>query len=135
MNQLAKLVDIPLHSSEMGVLGVIEKSDNFPFEPKRAYFILNVPGQAKRGFHGHRNLEQVMVAIQGSISVTVDDGKNRSNFTLDSPSRGLHILPGAWREMANFSHGSVLLVVASQPYDEHDYIRSYEEFLSWRGTE
>ena len=134
MNPLATLIDLPIFTAHEGSLGVLEKSSSVPFEPKRTYFILGVPEGTKRGFHAHRELEQVMVALTGSFVVTIDDGLVRTEFLLDSPGRALHVKRGAWREMSRFSTGSVCLVVASMPFEESDYIRNYEEFLIWRGV-
>lgn len=134
MSSLAAFIDLPIFTGHEGSLGVIEKSSSVPFEPKRTYFILGVPEAAKRGFHAHRELEQVMIALAGSFIVTIDDGLVKTDFLLDSPRRALHVKRGAWREMSRFSTGSVCLVVASMPFEEADYIRNYEEFLIWRGV-
>jgi len=129
---VAELIRIPHHAAEEGELRVLEKSQSVPFEPRRAYFISRVPHGAIRGFHAHKRLQQVMVAVAGSLVVTVDDGALRKDFVLNDPSQGLLIREGAWREMSQFSEDAVCLVVASMSYDEADYIRDYDEFVDWR---
>lgn len=134
MSSIAALIELPIFEGAEGSLGVVEKSNSVPFEPKRTYFIVGVPKGAKRGCHAHRELEQVMIALTGSFFVTIDDGLVKTDYLLDSPGRALYVKRGAWREMSRFSTGAVCLVVASMPYEEADYIRNYEEFLSWRGV-
>lgn len=132
MSWIAKLVEVPTYSSDSGSLAVVERSHSLPFDPVRAYFIFDVPNWSSRGFHAHKNLEQLMIAVAGSLSVLVDDGSVRREFELDSPSRGLLIGPGAWREMHRFAPGTICLVLASEKFDETDYIRDYQDFVSWR---
>jgi len=112
-----------------GNLSVVEK-DIIPYEIKRIYYLYDVPSDATRGGHAHINLRQTLIALSGSFDVVLDDGNNRQVITLNKPNKGLLIPKGIWRELENFSSGSVCLVLASEVYDEADYIRDYPEFLS-----
>lgn len=132
MTWIAELIDVPVHRGDLGNLVVIEKSDLVPFDPLRTYFIYDVPSGTSRGFHAHKRLQQLMIAVCGSLDVTIDDGDRRERFTLDSQSRGLFIRAGAWREMHNFAPGTVCVVVASEKFDEDDYIRTYSDFIAWK---
>lgn len=113
-----------------GNLGVIECGRHIPFDIKRVYYLYNVPGQAERGAHGHRKLQQFILPIAGSFDVTLDDGFSRQTFHLNNPAQGLYVASGMWRDLANFSTNAVCLVLASELYDEADYYRNYDEFLS-----
>ena len=135
MQWIAEFVNVPVHENGLGSLAVIERSEFTPFDPVRAYFIYDVPAETSRGFHAHKNLQQLMIAVSGSLCVTIDDGKQRKDFLLDSPSKGLLLRPGAWREMHTFSSKSICLVVASEKFDEKDYIRNYSDFLTWKKSE
>lgn len=103
-----------------------------PFEIKRIYYLYGVPENQERGAHAHKELLQVLIAAAGSFTVELDDGKNKKKFFLNSPSKGLLIVPGVWRNLTDFSFGSVVLVLASEYYTETDYIRDYDEFLQYR---
>ena len=105
-----------------------------PFEIKRIYYLYGVPENQERGAHAHKELLQVLIAAAGSFTVELDDGKNKKKFFLNSPSKGLLIVPGIWRNLTDFSFGSVALVLASEYYTETDYIRNYDEFLKYRQT-
>lgn len=131
----AKLVAIPTILNEAGNLSVLELNSGLEFEPKRAYFLHGVPGQATRGGHAHRELRQFIVAVNGSLVVKLDDGFREVAFTLNNPQEGLAIEPGLWRELTDFSAGAVCLVLASAPYDEEDYIRNYKDFLEWSAAQ
>lgn len=100
-----------------------------PFEVKRVYYIYRTEVDVSRGFHAHKNLKQVAFAISGTCEMILDDGENRKKVTLDSPTKGILIENFIWREMHNFSKDCVLLVLASEHYDENDYIRNYDTFL------
>ena len=113
-----------------GVLTFGEFPKHLPFEPKRFFVVQNVPSEYVRGQHAHRKLEQVLVCLSGSVSVMVDDGKARDQFTLDSPSLGVHISNLVWSTQFRYSKDCILVVFASDIYDEMDYIRDYSEFLS-----
>ena len=100
------LIKIPAFHDELGALGVIEKKDVFPFDIKRVYFIYDVPAQALRGSHAHKELKQLIIALSGSFTVTLDDGSGSQDFVLDSPDKGLTVPPGYWRTLTNFTAGS-----------------------------
>lgn len=125
------LIKIPAFRDELGALGVIEKKEVFPFEIKRVYYIYDVPAQAMRGSHAHKELRQLIVALSGSFTVTLDDGETSQDFLLDRPDKGLTVPPGYWRTLTNFTAGSAALVLASEEYTPADYIRDYDEFVSW----
>lgn len=120
------------HSQRKGDLSVIENGETVPFDVKRVYYLYDVPGGVERGGHAHKSLYQLIVAISGSFTVTLNDGKVKRSFILNRPYQGLLVKPGIWRDLSDFSSGSVCLVLASQKYDAEDYIRDYEEFLSFR---
>ena len=114
-----------------GKLSVIEKSI-IPFEIKRVYYLYDVPSDAFRGGHAHKNLNQFMIPLSGSFEVKIDDGHNNKKIMLNKPNQGLLIPSGIWREMDNFSAGSVCLVLASEVFDESDYFRDYNSFLEYK---
>ncbi len=122
-----QLIDIPKISEPRGNLSVIEK-DVIPFEMKRVYYLYDIPSGAERGGHAHKNLQQFLIALSGSFDVILKDGEIEKKITLNKPNQGLLIKSGIWRELENFSSGSVCLVVASDVYKEEDYIRDFEEF-------
>ena len=127
-----QIIDIPKISEPRGNLSVIEK-DVIPFEMKRVYYLYDVPSGAERGGHAHKNLQQFLIALSGSFDVVLKDGEKEIKITLNKPNQGLLIKSGIWRELENFSSGSVCLVVASDVYKEEDYIREYEDFLLFKG--
>ena len=110
----------------------VENSKTIPFDIKRVYYLYDVPGGESRGGHAHKELQQFIVAASGSFDVTVDDGQLKRTFTINRPYRGLLIVPGIWRELDNFSSGSVCLVLASTAYSADDYIRDYNEFKEYK---
>ena len=114
-----------------GDLISLESLKNIPFDFKRIYYLFNVPPDTARGFHAHKCLRQVLICVNGSCTVKIDDGDSIAETVLDSPSKGLIIEPGVWREMSSFSPNSVLIVLASEHYDESDYIRDYEVFRQY----
>lgn len=120
------------HSDRKGNLTVIENGETSPFDVKRAYYLYDVPGGASRGAHAHKELQQIIIAVSGSFHVTLDDGKNKRTFFLNRPYQGLYVKNGMWRTLDDFSSGSVCLVLASEVYQQEDYIRSYDEFLAYR---
>ncbi|MDN3587289.1 FdtA/QdtA family cupin domain-containing protein [Pedobacter aquatilis] len=105
---------------------------DLPFAIKRIYYLYDVPGGEVRGGHAHYQLQQLIVAASGSFDVVLDDGKNKKIVTLNRPNYGLLITPGIWRDLVNFSSGAVLLVLASMPYTENDYIREHKDFLHYK---
>lgn len=120
------------HSDRKGNLTVFENGYTLPFDVKRAYWLYDVPGGESRGAHAHKELEQFLIAASGSFTVTLDDGKCKRSFFLNRPYQGLHIKPGIWRDLADFSSGSIALVLASAPFLPEDYIRDYSGFLSYK---
>ena len=125
-----KIIDIPKINNAKGNIGVIE-NDTIPFDVKRVYYLFDVPSGAKRGGHAHKKLKQVILAISGSFDVVLKDGNSKETITLNRPDKGLLIENNIWRELENFSSGSVCLVLASEEFSEDDYIRSYKEYLSF----
>ncbi|WP_155834462.1 sugar 3,4-ketoisomerase [Butyrivibrio sp. FC2001] len=129
--QFRDIVDKRNDERPMGHLTPIEALEDVPFEVKRIYYITRVPENTIRGFHAHKNLEQVLLCLNGSVKVNVSDPYKKEMFVLDDPSKGLYIGPGLWREMFDFSPGSVLLVLASEHYSEDDYIRDYRTYTEY----
>ncbi|WP_019208911.1 sugar 3,4-ketoisomerase [Phocaeicola abscessus] len=120
------------HSERKGNITVVENNIVIPFDIKRIYYLYDIPGGEERGAHAHKELQQLIVAVSGSFDVVLDDGCVKRTFTLNRPYQGLLIVPGIWRELRNFSSGSVCLVLASHKYDENDYIRDYEDYLKYK---
>ena len=126
------ILEIDKHHNEKGNLSVVENGVTVPFDVTRVYYLYDVPGGESRGGHAHKKLQQFIVAASGSFDVTLDDGELKRTFTLNRPYLGLLVVPGIWREIDNFSSGSVCLVLASTRYDQADYIRDYEKFKSYK---
>ncbi len=124
-----KLIDIPKAHDVRGNLAVIE-GNSIPFEIKRVYYLYDVPSGAYRGGHAHKKQQSLVLALSGSFEVIVDDGVKRERIMLNKPNVGLYIPTNIWREIENFSSGAVCLVIASTEYEEAEYIRDYDEFLS-----
>ncbi|MBI3185475.1 MAG: WxcM-like domain-containing protein [Myxococcales bacterium] len=122
-------IDFPRIADPRGNLTFIEGLVHVPFRIERVYYLYDVPGGASRGGHAHKQLEQLIVAMSGSFDVIVDDGSERRTFTLNRSYYGLYIPRLVWRELTNFSSGSVCMVLASHRFDEQDYFRIYEDFL------
>lgn len=127
-----KLITFPKNHQLNGNLTSITNGQEVPFDIKRIYYLYDVPGGESRGAHGHKALYQIMVALSGSFSVTLDDGKNKKGFHLYQPYQGLLIPPGLWRDLDTFSSGSICMVLASELYDEADYFRDYQDFLQYK---
>ena len=126
-----ELIAIPKIEDNRGNLSVIE--DNvIPFEMKRVYYLYDVPSGAERGGHSHKEQKEFLIALSGSFDVILNDGTEIKTITLNKPFEGLLINPGIWRELNNFSSGSVCLVIASAVFDENDYIREFDEFMSFK---
>ncbi|MFM4994980.1 sugar 3,4-ketoisomerase [Aeromonas sanarellii] len=126
---LVKLIEFPMLGDARGSLLSLESNNNIPFDIKRVYYIFNTVKGVSRGFHAHKALKQVAVAVSGSCRFVLDDGVDKAEVILDVPTRGLLIESFMWREMHDFSDDCVLMVLADQLYDESDYIRKYEDFL------
>ena len=122
------------HSERKGNITVVENDKDIPFEVRRTYYLYDVPGGESRGAHAHKELSQLIVAASGSFTVTLDDGKVKRSFLLNRPYQGLLIVPGIWRDLIEFSSGSVCLVLASHEYNEEDYIRNYNDFLKYKNS-
>lgn len=120
------------HSDRKGNLSVVENDISIPFDVKRTYYLYDVPGGESRGGHAHKGLYQLIVAVSGSFSVTLDDGCIKRTYTLNRPYQGLLVVPGIWRTLDDFSSGAVCMVLASEGYTEDDYIRIYEEFIKFK---
>ena len=116
---------------ERGNLIALEENKNIPFDIKRVYYIFDNKEGVRRGFHAHKNLEQVLICVSGSCDILLDDGKEKSIIKLENRNEGLFIEKMVWREMFNFSADCVLIVLASDYYDEKDYIRDYNEFKNY----
>lgn len=123
-----KIIDLPKINDRRGNLTFIEANRHIPFEIKRVYYLYDVPGGESRGGHAHKRLQQFIIAANGSFDVILNDGFERKSFYLNRSYYGLYIPSMIWRELENFSSGSVCLVLASELYDEEDYIRDYETF-------
>ena len=124
------IIELKKITSDSGNITVAENEVNMPFEVKRIYYLYDVPGGESRGGHAHYELEQYIIAASGSFDVILDDGVNKKRVTLNRPNLALNIVPGLWRELENFSSGSICMVLASKTYDEIDYIRNYNNFLN-----
>jgi dTDP-4-dehydrorhamnose 3,5-epimerase-like enzyme len=125
---LIRIVSFPPLGDDRGSLVALEAHKTVPFDIKRVYYIFGTLSEVSRGFHAHRKLQQVAVCVTGKCRMVLDDGQRRAEVWLDSPTKGLLIGDLVWREMHDFSPDCVLLVLASEHYDETDYIRSYDEF-------
>lgn len=124
------LIDFKVRGDHNGSLVALEKGEDFPFEIKRVYYIWGTAKDAVRGRHSHRNLEQVIICTSGSCDFILDNGRERTTIHLNKPYQGLYIKHNIWREFTNFSPDCVVMVLASEHYDESDYIRDYTVFLN-----
>jgi dTDP-4-dehydrorhamnose 3,5-epimerase-like enzyme len=124
-----KLIEFPKIKDHRGNLTFLEGNRHVPFDIKRVYYLYDVPGGESRAGHAHRDLASVIIAINGSFDVLLDDGKQQQTHRLSRANEGLYICPGIWRELHNFTSGSVSLVLASELYDEGDYFREYSDFI------
>lgn len=126
-----KMYPFPPHGDDRGQLVAIEAMKDLPFEVKRVYYIYDTLAGVRRGFHAHKCLQQVLICVSGSCKIHLDNGAETAEVLLDKPTEGLYIANDMWREMYDFTPGAVLLVLASEYYDEADYIRNYEDFLKY----
>jgi len=126
------VIELKKIHNRAGNITVIDDRSDFPFSVKRVYYLYDVPSGGERGGHAHKKLHQLVVAASGYFEVVLDDGKFKKVIGLNRPSFGLYIIPGIWRELVNFSSGAICLVLASEKYDEEDYIRDYSEFKKYK---
>lgn len=124
-----KIINLPKLTDPRGNLTFIEGNRHIPFDIRRIYYLYDVPGGSERGGHAHKALSQLIIAISGTFDVILSDGCDKKRFHLNRSFQGLYVCPMLWRELDNFSSGSVCLVLASNVYDESDYYRNYEEYL------
>jgi dTDP-4-dehydrorhamnose 3,5-epimerase-like enzyme len=122
------VIELPKVHNRAGNITALENQKNLPFEVKRVYYLYDVPGGEGRGGHAHKELQQFIIAVSGAFDVLLDDGTNKKIVHLDRSFYGLHVVPGIWRELQNFSSGAVCLVLASEKFIESDYIREYYNF-------
>jgi len=127
---MCRIIELPVVHDPRGNLTSIEANRQVPFGIERVYYLYDVPGGAERGGHAHKQLEQLVVAMSGSFDIVVDNGSERTRYHLNRSYHGLYIGSMVWREIDNFSSGSVCMALASRPYEESDYYRSYDEFLT-----
>ncbi len=128
-----ELLELPKIQDQRGNLTFVEAERHVPFNFKRAYFLYDVPGGSTRGGHAHKSLHQLIIAMSGSFDITLTDGNSCRRFHLNRSYFGLFIPPMVWRDMDNFSSGSVALVLASEYFDENDYYRNFDDYLEARG--
>ena len=126
------IVEMQKNQNRAGNITIVESNTSIPFAIKRVYYLYDVPADEDRGGHGHKELYQLIVASSGSFTITLNDGKTKRSFHLNNPNLGLLVVPGIWRELNNFSSGSVCLVLASMAYSEEDYIRLYDDFIKYK---
>ena len=128
-----RIINLPQIQDRRGNLTFIEASNHIPFDIRRVYYLYDVPGGSERGGHAHKGLHQLVIAMSGSFEVVLDDGGEKKRFHLNRSFYGLYVCPMMWRELDNFSSGSVCMVLASNRYAEDDYYRDYDEYLSAMG--
>ncbi|AXC76707.1 WxcM-like domain-containing protein [Salmonella enterica subsp. arizonae serovar 63:g,z51:-] len=126
-----EIIPFQKHGDERGMLVALEQIKNVPFEIKRIYYMFGTKQNVRRGFHAHKNLRQLAIAVCGQCTFLLDDGDEQKTILFNDPEKGLLIEPGIWHEMFDFSDDCILLVLASDIYDECDYIRDYDEFQEW----
>ena len=128
----AVVYEIPYFVDSRGALNVLEIARELPFECQRVFYTYTVPEGSVRGEHAHKTCEEFLIAVRGELQIYVDDGVHRDEIALDSPSKGLHLPAGCWIELFGHSPDCILLVLASLPYDNADYIRNYGDFVAWK---
>lgn len=127
------IIQFDKNGDDRGMLIALEEEKNIPFSIKRVYYMFNTVVGVRRGFHAHKKLKQVLVCVKGECKILLDDSTKREVVELNNPYKGLHIEANIWREMFDFSDDAVLMVLASDYYDESDYIRSYQDYLNYMG--
>lgn len=125
-------ITLPKNHQLNGNLTVVNNNLEVPFDINRVYYLYDVPGGLSRGGHAHKELQQLIIALSGSFDLILNDGKVKRTFNLSRPNSGVYVPSGLWRELDNFSSGSICMVLASHEYDENDYFRDYENFLEWK---
>lgn len=133
MKYFKKMKFKKIGSKKRGFITALEQKKNIPFEIKRVYYIYNVPSDVTRGHHAHKKLEQILICTSGSVKIKIKDGCNQEIIELNEPSKGLYIGPSIWREIYDYSENCTLMVLASEYYDEEDYIRNYNNYLRYLG--
>ncbi len=126
------VLELDKHHHEKGNISVVENGKEVPFDINRIYYLYDIPGGEDRGAHAHKDLKQLIIAASGSFDIILDDGNVKRSITLNRPYIGLLVVPGIWRELINFSSGAICMVMASHKYNEHDYIRNYDNFLKYK---
>ena len=126
-----KMYDFQKHGDKRGMLVALEEMKDIPFEVKRVYYMYDTVAGVRRGYHAHKALQQILIAIHGSCKIHLDDGNDTAEVVLDKPYEGLYLSNNVWREMYDFSDDADLIVLASEYYDENDYIRNYHDFLKF----
>ena len=122
------------HGDARGMLVALEENKEIPFKIKRVYYLYDTLADVTRGYHAHKSLQQILICVHGSCKIRLDDGRDKGVVTLDTPDEGIYVGNNMWREMFDFSPDAVLMVLASELYDEKDYIRDYNEFLKFVGV-
>ena len=130
--QDCSIIHLPKIENIAGNITPVQNRNEIPFDIQRIYYLYDIPGGAERGGHAHIKLHQIIIALSGSFNILVKDGINQKIFKLKYPDIGLYIIPGLWRELLDFSTGTICLVLASEKYDESDYIRNYKEYLKFK---
>lgn len=125
-----RMITLMRNSHENGSLSVIENNESIPFTIKRVYYLYDIPGDAERGGHAHCENQSLIIAVSGCFTVTLNDGKEKRSFQLNRPYNALYVPSGLWREINDFSSGSVCLVLTSEQYSEDDYVRDYDVFIA-----
>jgi len=129
------LIALDINHRDKGNITVVENQKTLPFDIKRIYYLYDIPGGETRGGHAHKDLKQLVIAASGSFDVILDDGKLKRTVTLNQPHHCLHIVPGIWREIINFSSGSICLVLASELHNEEDYFRDYNDYITFKNEQ
>lgn len=125
-----RIIELPKISDPRGNLTFVEANRHIPFDIKRVYYLYDVPGGSERAGHGHKQLQQLFIAMSGSFDILLDDGHEKKKYHMNRSYNGLYVCPMIWRDLDNFSSGAVCMVLASDYYDESDYYREYQDFIN-----